>query len=177
MEEGPGARFAHSALLRVCALCSFVLHAPTFIHSPYLSVVNQRTSVALIALGSLGVLAAYTLTFFGGSDGAPWLMAAGATLVLTGLGLLGAGPKAPRLASAVIVACFSTFIGLAFGLSLEAPVPNGPLLFGFPLSTAVMLLYAGAVPLVVLPIVYAWAFPREVAQDSQHESSQEGDAS
>jgi len=41
----------------------------------------------------------------------------------------------------------------------------------------VMLLYAGAVPLVVLPIVYAWAFPREVAQDSQHESPHEGDAS
>lgn len=138
---------------------------------------NQRTSVGLITLGSLGVLAAYALTFLGGSDGAPWLMAAGATLVLGGLGLLGAGPKAPRLASAVIVACFSTFVGLAFGLTLNAPVANGPLLFGLPLSTAVMLLYAGAVPLVVLPIVYAWAFPREVAQESQHESSHEGDAS
>ena len=123
------------------------------------------------------MLAAYALTFLGGSAGAPWLMAAGAMLLLAGLGLLGAGPKAPRLASAVMVACFSTFIGLAFGLTLNAPVANGPLLFGLPLSTAVMLLYAGALPLVVLPIVYAWAFPREVAQDSPHESAHEGDAS
>lgn len=138
---------------------------------------HQRVSITLITLGSLGVLAAYALTFLGGSNAAPWLMAAGATLVLAGLGLLGAGPKALWLTSAVIVACLSTFMGLAFGLTLNAPVANGPLLFGLPLSTAVMLIYAGAVPLVVLPIVYAWAFPREVAQDSQQESPPEGDAS
>ena len=131
---------------------------------------HQRVSITLITFGSLGVLAAYALTLLGGSDGAPWLMAAGATLVLAGLGLLGAGPKAPRLASAVMVACLSTFIGLAFGLMLKAPVADGPLLFGLPLSTAVMLLYAGALPLVALPIVYAWAFPREVAEESPHES-------
>jgi hypothetical protein len=134
--------------------------------------VHQRLSISLITLGSLGVLAAYALTFFGGSEAAPWLLAAGATLILAGLGLLGAGPKAPRLTAAVIVACFSTFIGLAFGLALSAPTANGPLLFGLPLSTAVMLLYAGAVPLVMLPIVYAWAFPREVTR----EEAAEGDA-
>ena len=134
---------------------------------------SQRLSISLITLGSLGVLAAYALTFLGGSDAAPWLLAAGATLILTGLGLLGAGPKAPRLTAAVLVACASTFVGLAFGLAFSAPTANGPLLFGLPLSTAVMLVYAGAVPLVVLPIMYAWAFPREVARDA----AAEGDAS
>jgi hypothetical protein len=135
--------------------------------------VNQRTSISLITIGALGVLAAYALTFFGAAEAAPWLLAAGATLVLTGLGLLGAGPKAPRLTAVVIASCFSTFIGLALGLVLSAPRANGPLLFGLPLSTAVMLLYAGAVPLIAMPIVYAWAFPREVRVDAPRE----GDAS
>lgn len=139
----------------------------------YLLAVNQRTSISLITLGALGVLAAYALTFAGASTAAPWLLAAGATLVLTGLGLLGAGPKAPRLTAVVVVACISTFIGLAFGLARSAPSANGPLLFGLPLSTAVMLLYAGAVPLIAMPIVYAWAFPREVANDA----AREGEAS
>jgi len=134
--------------------------------------VHQRLSISLITLGSLGVLAAYALTFLGGSAAAPWLLAAGATLILAGLGLLGAGPKALRLKAAVIIACASTFVGLAFGLAFTAPSANGPLLFGLPLSTAVMLLYAGAVPLVMLPIVYAWAFPREVTR----EEAAEGDA-
>jgi hypothetical protein len=132
--------------------------------------VSQRLSISLITLGSFGVLAAYVLTFLGGSAAAPWLLAAGTTLILVGLGLLGAGPKAPRLTAAVVVACASTFVGLSFGLAISPPSANGPLLFGLPLSTAVMLLYAGAVPLVTLPIVYAWAFPREVA------STSEGDA-
>lgn len=126
---------------------------------------NQRVSISLVFIGALGVLGAYGLTFLGGSVAAPWLLAAGATLMLTGVGLLGAGAKAPRLSAAVIIACLSTFIGFACALWLAPPSTDGPLLFGLPLATAVMLLYVGAVPLILLPIAYAWAFPREVGTE------------
>lgn len=130
---------------------------------------HQRISVSLIAAGSLGVLAAYGLTFIGTSSAAPWLLACGATLVLAGIGLLGAGARSPRLAAAVLVACGCTFSGFAYALAALAPVADGPLLLGLPRVTMLMLLVSGAVPLVLLPLAYAWAFPREVAHEGQPE--------
>lgn len=111
------------------------------------------------------MLAAYGLTFVGSHPLAPWLLAAGATLVLAGLGLLGAGARSPRLSAAVLVACGCTFAGFAFALAAAAPAADGPLLFGLPRVTMLMLLCTGAVPLVLLPIAYAWAFPHEVERE------------
>jgi hypothetical protein len=127
--------------------------------------VHSRISVALITLGSLDVLGAYGLTFIGAHPLAPWLLAFGATLVLTGIGLLGAGARSPRLSAAVLVACACTFVGFAFALASAAPVADGPLLFGLPRVTVFMLLCTGAVPLVLLPVAYAWAFPHEVERE------------
>lgn len=118
--------------------------------------------VTLLGIGALLVALAYALTFLSTGDAAPWPMAAGATLVLTGLGLLGAGPNAPRLRAAVLVACSCTFAGFALALAAAPPTIDGPLLLGLPRITALMLLACGAVPMLLLPIAYAWAFPREV---------------
>ena len=98
---------------------------------------------------------------------APWLLAAGAMLVLTGLGLLGAGARSPRLSAAVLVCCACTFAGFAFALGATPPAADGPLLFGLPRVTALMLVLSGGVPLVLLPIAYAWAFPREVSREAE----------
>lgn len=111
------------------------------------------------------MLGAYGLTFIGAYPLAPWLLACGATLVLTGIGLLGAGERSPRLSAAVLVACVCTFAGFAFALASAAPVADGPLLFGLPRVTMLMLLCAGVVPLVLLPVAYAWAFPQEVERE------------
>lgn len=127
--------------------------------------------MSLITAGSLSVLAAYLLTFVGTSPVAPWLLAFGATLVLTGIGLLGAGARSPRLSAAVLVACGCTFAGFAYALAASAPVAGGPLFLGLPRVTMVMLLVSGAVPLVLLPLAYAWAFPREVARSGLQQRS------
>ena len=120
-------------------------------------------SIAILGSGALAVAVAYGLMFIAPeSASAPWLLATGAVLVLTGLGLLGAGPRAPRLAAAVLVACACTLIGFAVALTLAPHAAGGPLLLGLPRATALMLLLTGGLPLVLLPLAYAWAFPREV---------------
>jgi hypothetical protein len=123
---------------------------------------RQSISIAVLTAGALAVLAAYTLSVAASSAIAPWLLAVGATLVLTGLGLLGAGERAPRLAAAVLVACSCTLLGFAVALTLTPHSVDGPLLLGLPRATTLMLLLTGGVPLVLLPLAYASAFPREV---------------
>lgn len=122
-------------------------------------------SIGLVFGGALIVAAAYIATFLGAEQLAPWALAAGGTLMLAGLGLLGVGPRRPRLASAVLVACAFTFAGFALALLHAAPTANGPLLLGLPRATTLMLLLTGAVPLLLLPIAYALWFDREVLGD------------
>lgn len=126
---------------------------------------RPQVSISILTAGAVAVLGAYGLSFAGAAQAAPWLLAAGATLVLTGLGLLGAGEHAPRLAAAVLVACALTFTGFAVGLLSAPHSAGGALLFGLPRATALLLLLTGAVPLVMLPLAYAAAFRREVQSD------------
>ena len=126
---------------------------------------RQSFSIAVLTLGAFTVLGAYALSFAGPSPLAPWLLAGGATLVLTGLGLLGAGEHAPRLSAAVLVCCALTFAGFATALLLKPHEVGGALLFGLPRATSLMLLLTGAVPLVLLPIAYAALFKHEVLSD------------
>jgi len=127
--------------------------------------VSERFSILLLTFGALLAALAYGLTFASGGSVAPWLLAAGATLVLTGLGLLGAGERAPRLAAAVLVACALTFVGFSTALLLKPHAVGGALLFGLPRATTLLLLLTGLVPLVMLPIAYAALFTREVQAD------------
>jgi hypothetical protein len=125
---------------------------------------HQSFSIAVLTVGAIAVLVAYALGSFASmaAPAAPWLLAIGATLVLTGLGLLGAGPRAPRLAAAVLVASASTLMGFSVALALAPHRAGGPLLLGLPRATALMLVLTGGIPLVLLPLAYAWAFPSEV---------------
>ncbi len=126
---------------------------------------SERFSISLLSVGALLVALSYALTFAAEASIAPWFLAVGATLVLTGLGLLGAGERAPRLAAVVLVACALTFIGFATALVIKPHAVNGPLLLGLPRATTLMLLLTGLVPLVLLPVAYALLFKREVLVD------------
>lgn len=128
---------------------------------------RSSVAIAILAAGALTVAVAYALTFLVVAvSAAPWLLAVGAVLVLTGLGLLGAGPRAPKLAAAVLVACAFTLLGFTVALTIAPHTAGGPLLLGLPRATALMLALTGGIPLVLLPLAYAWAFPREVAHES-----------
>lgn len=126
----------------------------------------SRIPILLVTAGALLVAGAYALLFVGVSDAAPWLMAAGSTLVLTGFGLLGVGPRRPYLSAAVLTCCALTFAGFAVALALGPPAADGALLLGLPRVTTLLLVLTGAVPLVLLPIAYALCFRREVAPDA-----------
>lgn len=126
---------------------------------------RPSVSIAVLTIGALAVLGAYALSLVADSNVAPWLLAAGATLVLTGLGLLGAGERAPRLAAAVLIACALTFAGFATALLLKPHAVGGPLLFGIPRATTLLLLLTGLVPLVMLPLAYAALFKSEALAD------------
>lgn len=124
-----------------------------------------RVSISILTAGALIVALAYIAVFAEVAAAAPWLLASGATLVLAGLGTLGAGERAPRLAAAVLVSCVFTFVGLAAALWMRPHAVGGPLFLGLPRATTVMLLCTGLVPLVLLPIAYAALFKREVLRD------------
>jgi hypothetical protein len=131
---------------------------------------RSSVAIAILAAGALTVAVAYALTFLTMAVSvAPWLLAVGAVLVLTGLGLLGAGPRAPKLAAAVLVACAFTLLGFTAALTLAPHMAGGPLFLGLPRVTALMLLLTGGIPLVLLPLAYAWAFPREVAHEGERD--------
>lgn len=132
---------------------------------------RPQLSILILASGATAVLLAYGMAFVGATSAAPWCLAIGAVLVLTGLGLLGAGPRAPRLAAAVLAACSCTMIGFAVALLLSPHTVDGPLLLGVPRATALLLVVTGAVPLLMLPLAYAWAFPREVNQTHSENSA------
>ena len=124
--------------------------------------------ILLLLAGLLLVASAYGLAFAGNTQLAPWGLALGAACVLTAMLWLGArraGRLPRRLGIALGVAGLATAVGFTWALIAPAPVAGGALLFGLPRATALMLLLAGAVPLIVLPLAYALAFDREVLDD------------
>lgn len=133
--------------------------------APIFEAMRRSLPIALVFLGALLVLIAYGLVFADAPSPAQWVLAFGVVLVLTGFGLLGAGRDAPRLQAAVLVACALTFVGFAYALAQPTPVPGAALWLGLPPATTVLLILAGAVPMLLLPIAYAWAFPREVHRE------------
>ncbi len=129
----------------------------------------QRAGIILLLSGLLAVGAAYACVLLGiAAAAAPWWLASGATAVLAGLAVLGAarrGRATPVLTATIAASFTSVLAGLLIPLALPAPDATGPLLLGLPFPTAILLLLVGLVPLVLLPIAYAYAFDREVLSD------------
>ncbi len=121
--------------------------------------------IALV-VGLFGIVGAYVGVLLGlTSPLVPTLMALGTTAVLAGiaqLAIVRAGGETRALARTVRWVFGAMAVGFVGVLLLPAPVAGGPLLFGLPRLTAILLLVVGALPLVVLPIAYARAFDAEV---------------
>ncbi|MFM9012827.1 MAG: hypothetical protein ACKORK_04355 [Gemmatimonadota bacterium] len=121
--------------------------------------------IALV-VGLLGIVGAYVGVLLGlTSPLVPMAMAIGSTAVLAGiaqLAIVRRGRATPRLARAVRWVFGSMGCGFVGVLLMPAPVAGGPLLFGLPRVTAILLLVAGALPLLALPVAYARAFDDEV---------------
>lgn len=132
--------------------------------SPSTPIVVLVTGLLLIAIAYAGQLAGHAALAY-----PKWSLALGASLVLTGMLALAArrpGGTPRALQASVWLTCLATFGGLAYALAAPAPAADGPLLFGLPRVTAIMLLVTGFVPLVLLPLAYARAFGRDVLRES-----------
>ena len=71
--------------------------------------------------------------------------------------------RAPAALGVVIaIVGLATLGGFVIALWAAPPTADGPLLFGLPRVTALMLGLTGLVPLVVFPLAYALLFDRHV---------------
>jgi len=122
--------------------------------------------VIALVVGLLGIVGAYAGVLLGlTSPLAPMAMAIGSTAVLAGiaqLAIVRRGRATPRLARTVRWVFGAMGCGFVGVLLMPAPVAGGPLLFGLPRATAILLLVTGALPLLALPVAYARAFDDEV---------------
>ena len=131
-----------------------------------------RSSLLLLVAGLLLVAAGYVVVLLDTAVAfGPWGLALGSAAVLTALLRIsarraGSAPRAGRIPRAMHVATLVVFGATVagFGVALVSPpaTADGPLLLGLPRITAILLLLVGLVPLVVLPVVYASAFERDI---------------
>ena len=120
--------------------------------------------LGLVVISLVIVGAGYALTFFPGAAAgwAPWCLATGTCGALTSLMALGAvrrGRIAPVLRWVFAGTFF--FCGGCFALALALPAnegAGGPLLFGFPLRSTIVLVGVAVVPILVLPFAWALTF-------------------
>jgi len=122
--------------------------------------------VAGITAGAVLVLLAYLTAWFPRLAGAgPWLMVLGTVTLL--LGLLHRGMRRGRpLPAGVILGLgllgLVLLAGFAAALLLPAEGPGSRLLLGLPRRAALLLYGVGILPVLWLPLFYAWSFERTV---------------
>jgi hypothetical protein len=123
----------------------------------------KRLLIRLLVVSCCLVALSYVAVFAGARGGwAPWTLAIGANGVLMSLMAIGAVRRdtLPRSLvwtfSGMFLFCAGCFIA---ALTLPAAEgANGPLLFGLPLRTAIVLYGIGVVPIFILPFAYALTF-------------------
>lgn len=123
----------------------------------------KRVLIRLLVVSCCLVALSYAAVFAGARGGwAPWTLAIGANGVIMSLMALGAVRRDTLPRSLVwtfggmFLFCAGCFIA---ALALPpAEGANGPLLFGLPLRTAIVLYGIGVVPIFILPFAYALTF-------------------
>jgi hypothetical protein len=125
----------------------------------------MKSRILRLLLLSLALVAvAYLASFTPGGipRWSPWLLAIGTNGLIMTLMALGATRQ-----NALPRSLLYTFVGLfllcvaCFAVALWLPSnegAHGPLLFGLPLRTAVVLYGVGVLPMFVLPFAYAYTF-------------------
>lgn len=132
-----------------------------------------RVGLALLTGGLLAVAVAYLLTGVGVATAAPWILAVGTVAVVAGLAVLGLPRRGPRptvLLGAVVVVVVSVLAGFLVPLALPMETATA-LRAGLPRPTAWLVGLVYLVPLVVLPVAYAVAFPREVLRPDERSTA------
>jgi len=131
----------------------------------------RRYALQLIFAATLCIGLAYTSAFrrAGVPSWGDWLLAFGLSLLLTATLALGAVRSDRRPAGLVLSLMFS-FVVLfgGFGLALWLPATEHagmPLLLGLPPRAAIVLYGIGALPLLVLPLVFALTFDELAPSD------------
>ena len=123
----------------------------------------KRVLIRLLVVSCSLVALSYVAVFAGARGGwAPWTLAIGANGVIMSLMAIGAVRRDTLPRSLVwtfggmFLFCAGCFIA---ALALPpAEGANGPLLFGLPLRTAIVLYGIGVVPIFILPFAYALTF-------------------
>lgn len=122
----------------------------------------RRVSVFALVASLVLVAAGYLSAFLPG--GAGWgglFLLVGTVGSLIAVSLLGAGegPAARLLILPLAVVFVLLTGGVGAGFFLPEPSPGDPLYGGLPLPAALLLYGAGLLPLLVVPLAYAWTFP------------------
>jgi len=122
-----------------------------------------RAPLRLVIASTVLVGAAYA-SAFGGAAGAhigAWLMAAGASGLVSSTIALGAlRHRNDRRLAPLLWGTFIVLFG-SFATALLLPAsehPGAPMVLGFPIRAAIVLYGVGVIPLLVLPLAYAWTF-------------------
>jgi hypothetical protein len=127
----------------------------------------SRTLARRLLAGSLGLVAlAYAAAFLPGGvpAWAPWSLLVGSVAGLASISILGAGSRgsAPdrRLLGLLTLTSLLLVGSIGAGLLLPPPDVESTLVGGLPPAAALMVYGAGLLPLLLVPLGYAWVFPR-----------------
>ncbi len=125
---------------------------------------TRSSGLSALALALAAVALAYGSAFLpGGAPAwAPWLLLVGTVLSLLAISVLGAvreGKDAGRLAWVFALTFLLVAGGLALAIAVPEPAPGDPLVLGLPLGAAILVYGVGLLPLIVVPLAYAWTFP------------------
>jgi len=128
---------------------------------------SRTSSLLALVVSLLLVGAAYASAFLpsGAPPWAPWALLVGSVAALLAISLLGAAvsPAPGRAPARLLVPLGAVFVllvgGVGAGLLLPDPAAGDPLYGGLPAGAAFLLYGAGMLPLLVVPLAYAWVFP------------------
>jgi hypothetical protein len=131
---------------------------------------SGRAALRLLMVGVGGVALAYASAFTTGplARGGSWLMALTMPLVLVSTMALGAQRAGQRHRGLVLALTLTYGVvagGFLLGLALPAETVEAPLWWGLPRRAFLVLAGAGAIPLVMLPLVYARLFSAVTLRD------------
>ena len=128
----------------------------------------KRAILALVFVFLVTIAAGYAGTFFA-AGWAPWCLAigtCGALMSLMALGAVRRGRITPVLWW--VFGGMFVFCAGCFTTALAMPAnegAGGPLLFGFPLRSTIVLLGVAVVPLLVFPFAWAFTFDSAMLSD------------
>ena len=119
------------------------------------SLVSLMVSLTLVGLGYLSAFIPSVPPMWGA-----WTLLVGSVAALLAVSLLGAGesPEARRLLLPLGIVFILLVGGIGSGFLLPDAGAGDRLFGGLPLPAALLLYGAGLLPLLVVPLVYAWTF-------------------